>query len=430
MHVAADPDMHAVPRARNGLVLAGAAALGAYEVGVIQYLVEDLGRELDRPVSLDVLSGSSAGAINVAALAAMADDPVGRSVRLRDAWTQLRLGRILRPSAVQILEMLLDLGGIERLSRLCRRAVVSRGGLLDARPIERLLSDTIPFVRIDEQLRTGRVTGLAVSTTHVATGRAIVFYQAAGPVAPWLGDPNIVPVSERIRIEHVMASAAIPLLFPAVPIDGDLYVDGGLRQIVPLSPAIHLGADRLVLVNPLPSPGPAGAHVQDVRRESLTSPVYLAGKALSALFTDRMEADLGRVDQLNAILAAGRRRFGPEFERELNAELDTMGARTLRRVDAVEIKPTANLGAIAAEVARSDELARRERGPAGRLLRHLASGDPARSGDLLSYLLFDGAFAARLIDQGRADARAKRDELVALLAGTNPTTMPRHAVTR
>jgi len=412
------PDL-TVPATRNGLVLAGAAALGAYEVGVVQYLLEDLGRELDQPISLDVLSGSSAGAINVSALAALADDPIGRSVRLRDAWTQLRLGRILRPSAVQILEMILDVGGVERWSRLCRRALVARGGLLDARPIERLLADMIPFGRIDENLRAGHLTGLAVSTTQVATGRAVIFFEAAGPVAPWGGEPNIVPVSERIGIEHVMASAAIPLLFPAVSIDGDLYVDGGLRQIVPLSPAIHLGADRLVLVNPLPSPGPAGAHVEDVRRQSLTSPIYLAGKALSALFTDRMEADLGRIEQLNAVLAAGRRRFGPTFEAEINAELGTLGKPALRRVQAVEIKPTTNLGVIASEVARSDELARRERGPAGRLLRHLASGDPARSGDLLSYLLFDGAFAARLIEQGRADARAKRDELVELLMGSN-----------
>lgn len=423
------PSTRAVPRARNGLVLAGAAALGAYEVGVAQYLVEDLARELDRPVSLDVLSGSSAGAINATALAALADDPIGRSVRLRDAWTRLRLGRIVRPSAVQILEMLVDLGGSECLSRLCRRALAARGGLLDARPIARLLAETIPFGRIAEHLRAGRVAGLAVSTTHVATGRAVIFFEAAGPVAPWSGDPHIMTVSERIGLEHVMASAAIPLLFPAVPLDGDLYVDGGLRQILPLSPAIHLGADRLVLVNPLPSAERAGPHVQDVRRDSLTSPIYLAGKALSALFTDRIEADLSRVDQLNAVLIAGRRRFGLEFEAELNAELGAMGAPPLRRIETVEIKPTTDLGAIAFEVAGSSELARRERGPAGRLLRHLASGDPARSGDLLSYLLFDGAFAARLIEQGRADARAKRDELIALLAA-DMTTAPRDAVAR
>ncbi|HEY6034845.1 MAG TPA: patatin-like phospholipase family protein, partial [Kofleriaceae bacterium] len=112
---------------RHGLVLAGAAALGAYEVGVIQYLLEDLARELDQPVSIDILSGSSAGAINASALAALADDPIGRSVRLRDTWTELRLGRILRPSAIQILEMLVDLGGGEAWSRLCRRALVARG---------------------------------------------------------------------------------------------------------------------------------------------------------------------------------------------------------------------------------------------------------------------------------------------------------------
>ena len=417
-------------RSRTGLVLAGAAALGAYEVGVVSYLVEDLAAELGRPVRLDVLSGSSAGAINAAALAAWADDPVGRAARLRDAWTSIRLGQVLRPSAVQILEMLLDLGGGGRVSRLCRRALGVRGGLLNPRPIERLIADTIPFGRIAEHLRAGRLDGLAVAATQVATGRAVIFFEAARSPQPWVGDPNLVPVPEEIGLEHVLASAAIPLLFPAVTIDGEPYVDGGLRQIVPLSPAIHLGADRLILVNPLPSGAGGGAVVEQVRRESLASPVYLAGKALSALFADRMDADLARVDHLNAVLRAGRRRFGPGFEAELNAELTEMGEGTLRRVDAVEIVPTADLGAMAAEVARSDELGRRERGPAGRLLRHLAAGDPARSGDLLSYLLFDRAFAARLIEQGRADARARSSDLVALLSGGEPREVaPREAAT-
>jgi NTE family protein len=214
-----------------------------------------------------------------------------------------------------------------------------------------------------------------------------------------------------------MASVAIPLLFAPVEIDGDLYCDGGLRQVVPLSPALHLGATRLVVIDPLPGEVATDALSENMRREAVNSPLYLAGKALDALFADRLEIDLARLEQITAILRAGQRRYGPGFSDELNAELVRSGDAPVREVPTVRIEPSIDLGALAVDYVMRPGFTARARGPAARILRRLAETGRTRAGDLLSFLLFDGGFATELVEIGRADARARRDELLALLAG-------------
>jgi len=144
--------------------------------------------------------------------------------------------------------------------------------------------------------------------------------------------------------------------------------------------------------------------------------LYLAGKALNALFADRMQVDLAPLDQLGAILQAGTRRFGPTFESAINAELALTGNQRLHRVDVLRVGPSRDIGQIVAEYAASPELARRERGVVATVMRCLAMAGSTRSGNLLSYLLFDGAFAAELVSLGRADARRQHEELCTFLA--------------
>jgi NTE family protein len=259
------------------------------------------------------------------------------------------------------------------------------------------------------------VRAVALSTTHVASGEAHVFYQASCEHPPWPREPDLVPRAVTLSTEHALASAAIPILFPPVTIDGDVYCDGGLRQLVPLSPAIHLGATRLVVVAPLPRAGAAPPERSTARRDAIGSPLYLAGKALNAFFFDRVEADLARLGQINGILRAGRNCFGPAFEADLNDELARMGAGPLRRINVLRIEPSRALGALAVEHVTSGDFAR-ARSSATRLVEFLADRDPTRSGDLLAYLLFDGPFAAKLIELGRADAAAHHDDLCEFLA--------------
>jgi len=400
----------------TGVVLAGAAALGAYEAGVMSYVLDDLAAELDRPIRFDVLSGASAGAINVAAIAASADDPRTGVARLCDVWCGLRLDRVLRPSAAELLWMFVESGAGPAALRRAMALCGLRGGLLDPGPIRRLLDAKLPLGRIREQLQAGRLRGVSLAATHVASGRATLFYDDALGVPPWPTSANLTPMPTRLGIDHVMASASIPLLFPAVTIEGDLYCDGGLRQVVPLSPAIHLGAGRVLVVNPLTSTRTPTQRDESLRREAVASPLYLAGKALNALFVDRIDVDLARLDQITAIVRAGRRRFGPGFDAELNDELRAEGAAALQPIQTLRIEPSVDLGALAADYALRPAFARNARGTVGRLMRRLAEAGPTRAGDLLSYLMFDGGFAAELIAHGRADGRAQRRQLVELLA--------------
>lgn len=393
----------------TAVVLAGAAALGAYEVGVLSHVAETVLPEAGAQIS--VLCGASAGAINATALATLVDRPSVATQLLARSWSELELGQVIRPSSVELLSMLLDVTGAPARLRRALQVRWIRGGLLDAAPIARLIARA-PIASIAEHVAAGRLRGIAISATRVADGAAVVFYQAAPHLAPWRSERNVVPMPVQLTGAHVLASAAIPLLFPPVAVGDATYYDGGLRQIVPLSPAIHLGADRVLVVNPLPAMRRASA----VPAAMSTSPLYLAGKALDALFADRVEIDLARLAHTTAILRAGQRRYGPAFARELNAELLRDGCAELRPIETSCIEPSRDLGAMAAEHVTSRRFARSTSGPVSWLMRCIADGDPGRAGDLLAFLLFDGAFTSELIALGRSDARARHAELCTLFA--------------
>ncbi len=394
-----------------GLVLAGGSARGAYEVGVVQYVVEEVARALGRDVPIDIISGTSAGSINAGLLAAYADRPGERGRLLAKQWADLELEDVVRIAPGELLHM------VTRMFGRGARGELRRGGVLDPSGIERIVRDRVPFDAIDEHVRCGRLTALSISTTHVASGRTVIFVQRRGAGVPrWGSDPTMVARPCRVRADHVLASAAVPLLFPAVEIDGQFFCDGGLRQNVPLSPARRLGADGLIVINPRyieeerdPSP-----EVADARERSFPDPLFVFGKAMNALLLDRIENDIRRLEKLNAVLAAGERRYGPDFGVTLNEELGRNGESALKPLDVVYIRASEDIGVLAAEYVRSPEFAKRVPGLLGRALRRIGEGE--NEADLLSYVLFDGAFASRLIEIGRSDARARHDELATFFA--------------
>ena len=406
--------MQTAPSARPStvaLVLAGGAARGAYEVGVVRYVLEDVAKAIGRDVPIDIFSGTSAGSINACMLAAHADKPVLRGEMLAQRWTNLRLEDVVRPSAGELLGLAGRLiGRSPRKPKDAREG--RRGGIFDPNGVEAIVRDAVPFDRIAEHLREGRLAAMSISTTHVASGRTVVFVQRReGGLPRWGNDPTMLARATSIRAEHVLASAAIPLLFPAVEIDGQFYCDGGLRQNVPLSPARRLGADSLIVINPRyirdDKPSPALA---EAREREYPDPLFVVGKAMNALLLDRIENDIDRLQRLNAVLAAGTRRYGAGFADAINEELGKAGVGALRPLDVVYVRASQDIGVLAAEYVRSPEFARRVPGLGGRAMRRVAEGES--EADLLSYVLFDGEFAGRLIEIGRADARAKHDALV------------------
>jgi NTE family protein len=330
---------------------------------------------------------------------------------LAERWTSLELEDVVRPSPKEILQMAARL-----LGRAASAREGQRGGMFDPSAIERIVSDAVPFPAIAEHMRAGHLAALSISTTHVASGRTVVFVQCrdAGPLA-WGSDPTMVVRAGPIEAQHVLASAAVPLLFPAVEIDGQFYCDGGLRQHVPLSPARRLGADRLIVVNPRyireESPPPA---IAKNRERLYPDPLFVLGKAMNALMLDRIENDIRRLQKLNAVLDAGTRRFGPGFVAGLNEELGRSGESALKPLEVVYVRASEDIGVLAADYVRSPGFAKRVRGILGRVMRRLAEGES--EADFLSYVLFDGTFAGRLIEIGRSDARARHEELVTFFA--------------
>ncbi|HXX68006.1 MAG TPA: patatin-like phospholipase family protein [Polyangiaceae bacterium] len=407
-------------RSKVGLILAGGSARGAYEVGIVRYVLEDISRVLGRPAPIDVLSGTSAGSINAATLAAYADEPIARASILARRWTELRIEEIVRPSPRELLRITARLFGRQARGPTNTRR---QGGLFDPSGIERIVTSSIPFESIGENMRRGCLSAMSISTTHIASGRTVVFVQRReGGLPRWGRDPTMVARPTVIEARHALASAAIPVLFPAVPIDGQFYCDGGLRQNVPLSPARRLGADGLIVVNPRyirdEAPSPALA---EAREREYPDPLFVIGKAMNALLLDRIENDIDRLRKLNSVLEAGARSFGPGFATALNDELARSGESPVKPLDVVYIRASQDIGVLAAQYVRSPEFARRARGVVGRVLRHIAEGE--EEADLLTYVLFDGEFAGRLIEIGRSDARARHDELVDFFARQLGTTL-------
>ena len=381
---------------RVGLVLAGGSARGAYEVGVVRYVLEEVSRALGRPVPIDILSGTSAGSINAIMLAAHADKPIKRGEMLADQWTNLQLEDIVRPSAREIFHMATRLVG-----RSLGGAEKRRGGMLDPGGIERIVRAGVPAGAITEHMRAGLLWAISISTTHVASGRTIIFLQRRDGGGPRRGgDPTMVLRPSFIEPDHALASAAVPLLFPAVSIDGQFFwaTLGSLRQNVPLSPARRLGADGLIVVNPryIREDTPSEP-IAESREHDYPDPLFVFGKAMNALLLDRIENDIRRLQKLNAVISAGEKRYGANFGLAINEELGRGGESALRPIDVVYIRASRDIGVLAADYVRSPEFAGRVRGLLGRALRRI--GEAETEADFLSYVLFDGPFAGMLIEE-------------------------------
>ena len=401
--------MHSRPKI--GFVLSGGGSRGAYEAGIIHYLRTDLRKRLGHHVPIDIVTGTSVGAINAAFLAATMTDPDTQAQQIVAAWRSLRIEELinLRPMALLRATRMM-LGGDPPPPT---PGSFRYGGLLDTSGLERFVIRTIPWSGIDKSLRARDLYAISVSATHIGSGHTVVFLSSAEPIPrEWSRDPFVRHRAARIGPRHVLASAAIPMLFPAVKIGNEFFTDGGLRQNTPMSPAIRLGADRMLLVS-LRHVGKQTKTEQRENVEAYPKPLFLAGKALNALLLDHTEYDLQRLQRINLILEAGKESFGDRFDEMMNGALVRLRGAPLRRIQAVHIRPSEDIGRLAAQFVASGKM-RVNSIIARRLIHRLAEGESAHESDLLSYLLFDGAYAEQLIELGRHDAAEKADELAAL----------------
>jgi NTE family protein len=371
---------------RTGLVLTGGGARAAYQVGALRALSEILPRG---QLPFDVVAGISAGAINGVVLACAAQDFAAGVEALGQTWASLTPDRIFRTGALRLASIgsrwIRDLSGGGLLGGN------SINYLLDPTPLRELLTHRIPFARMRRHLRSGRLRGVSVSATSYSTGRGVSWYEGHAAVQPWSRSSR-QGLPTRLTIEHVLASAAIPVFFPPVKVEDQFFGDGCVRMVYPMSPAIHLGARRIVAISVRPEPGkiPPPPPVGDALSLS-----QIAGVLLNAVFLDSLDVDIERLDRINRTLA-----YVP------GGDLATTRDLELRPIPVLALRPSIDLGQLA-----SDEY---HRFPG--MLRYLLKGIGAteHSGsELLSYLAFEPVYIGRAMELGRADTLARREEVEA-----------------
>jgi len=394
------------------VVFSGGGARGAYEAGVVRYLVGELPKRLGHPVKFDILCGTSVGAIHACYLAATADRGPERGSRLVDFWTQMRIDQVIPLSARDLLRLPARLLGFRGDDLKPGELPDRLSGLLNTEPLERMVVRAIPWRGLRENVRQGNVEAVCIAATQIASGRVAIFIENRERKIPmWTRDPMIVPRPTRRLPVHALASAAIPLLFPAVRIGRTYYSDGGLRLNTPLAPALRLGADRVLVV--ALRQNITRAHeiaTTDSNVENYSKPLFLFGKVLNALLLDHLDTDLARMHVMNEILGDGTKAFGPDFIDKINEVSMRERGHRFRTIHDLVIRPSRDLWILAREVLETMP-EDRSRSPLLRLAMRGIGAAGSSESDLLSYLLFDGEFLGPLTDLGYRDAKAREEEL-------------------
>lgn len=372
----------------KALVLSGGGARGAYQAGVLNATAE-IAAHLGQKRPFEIYNGASAGAINASFLATQADNFLQATENLGNLWATLDAHQVFKSDALSLGKIGfkwmrdLPLGGMTGFS--------PGPALLDTSPLRELLQNNLDFPKIQSNIQSGALRALAVTAVDYHTSMAATFIQGQENLPIWVRSRRYSEKS-TIHTDHIMASSAIPLLFPPVEINGHHYGDGCLRNQAPLSPAIHLGAEKILVVGVR-----RNTNIDVSKQKTVLTPPTLGrviNTLLNAVLLDGIELDVDRLKKINEFMG----RIPDKLHSQLN----------FRKVDFVWIHPSIDIGQLAYDHAHKLPPFIRY------LLRGLGPSEDSK--ETISYLLFDPVFCQKLMDAGYEDAMAKREEIEILLA--------------
>lgn len=374
-----------MPDNRTALVLTGGGARAAYQVGVLRAIAHIRGRRGGNPFA--IICGTSAGAINATALAMFADEFDVGVRKLTWLWRNLSVDQIYRADATALLATGVRWGAALTSGWLIRQTPRS---LLDNSPLRQLIDRLLDTDSIERVIASGALRALSVSASGYSSGQNLTFYQGSPELLPWRRAQRL-GIPARIKSAHLLASSAIPFVFPAVRINREYFGDGSMRQLAPVSPAVHLGAERILVIG-------SGRLAEEgrLRTDTYPTPAQIAGHALSSIFLDGLAVDLERLDRINQTLSV------------MTPEQVNQSGTGLRVIKSLVISPSHRLDAFAADHRDDLPLALQM------VLRGFGAMRPEGSA-LLSYLLFEQGYIKTLMDLGYQDALAQRHEIIGFL---------------
>ena len=374
---------------RIALILTGGGARAAYQVGVLKAIAEFLPRRAHSP--FPIICGTSAGSLNAATLAVNARNFSMGVQYLVNTWKNFHANQIYRTDVLGVFNntmlwlagVIFSAIGINKLHRV---------SLLDNSPLVELLEEMLPCEKIQESVDAGLLHALSITASGYGSGQSVTFYQGVKQLVPWRRTGR-VGVAMEINIQHLLASAALPFIFPATLIHREYFGDGSMRQIAPISPALHLGATRVLIIGVTVN-GYDAEHPDRTDINEYPSLAQIAGHAMNSIFLDSMEMDLERLKKINDLVA-----IMPDEMRE---------RANLRHIDVLVVSPSQPIEKIAERYAA-------ELPWTIRLLLRLTGARQHSGGTLVSYLLTERKFCRALIDLGYQDALKRRDEIMGFL---------------
>ena len=371
---------------KTGLILTGGGARAAYQVGVLKAIAEMLPRRTQNP--FPIICGTSAGAFNAVTLAVYAQSFRLGVQYLEKMWKNFSAHDIYRADALGVFNntvrwlsgLILNGLGINRLNRV---------SLLDSSPLAELLERALPSEKIQENIDAGALHALSIAASGYGTGHSVNFFQSAPGVQPWQRARRL-GVATFIEAKHILASSAIPFIFPAVRINREYFGDGSMRQIAPVSPALHLGAVRVLVIGT----GQVNEKLNRIKVDDYPSLAKIAGHALDSIFLDSLEVDIERLNRINKTIDL----VPEEVRNHMN----------MQHIYVLNISPSQSIEKIAGRYAKQLPF------PIRLLLRSVGAMRRNAS-NLVSYLLFEKDFCRALIDLGYQDAMNRKQEIMSFL---------------